>query len=200
MYSAGSDKQSAAEKLRQVQVREDGSLSLVIVSDTHSAPHDRALEIIKGLQPDAILHAGDIGDLQVLDGLSKVCPVYAVRGNIDNRLPELPDMLVFEILSKDRLVLRILMLHVGVYGASLRADAARKAQAHAASVVVCGHSHIPFIRNKGGLIVFNPGSMGPRRVGLPIVFGILKLTASDFRLHHIDCETGQAWVPPARSF
>ncbi len=187
---------SALCKCEQVQIPEDGSFRLVVVSDTHSVPHGRALEIISKLHPHAILHAGDIGELTVLDELGTVCPVYAVRGNIDERLPQLPDVLVLELVLKERVVLRILALHVGVYGPRLRAEVARKARAEKASVVVCGHSHVPFIGSERGLVVFNPGSMGPRRSGLPVTFGMLELTAGDFRLRHIDCETGQLWKPP----
>jgi putative phosphoesterase len=189
---------SRIRKVAQAQVREDGSFCLVVVSDTHSALHNRALEVIAGLQPDAILHAGDIGELRVLDELSEICPVYAVCGNIDLGTQELPDFLVLEIFSKEELVLRILAIHVGIYGSRLRSEVALMAQAEKVSVVVCGHSHIPFIGRERGITVFNPGSIGPRRFGLPIVFGMLKLNAHDIRLSHIDCETGLSWQPPRR--
>ena len=188
--------QSAVRKLEQVQVREDGSFRLAVVSDTHSAPHSRALEVISGLKPDAILHAGDVGELSVLDELATICPVYAVRGNVDLPHQKLPDVLVLELVSKGGLILKILALHVGVYGPKLRAEVARMARAETASVVICGHSHVPFISSARGLTVFNPGSMGPRRTGLPIVFGMLEVGARDFRLRHIDCETGLLWKPP----
>jgi putative phosphoesterase len=196
MYTAKSNGRSDVRKQEKVQVREDGTFRLVVVSDTHSAPHSRAREVITGLRPDAILHAGDVGELSILDELNTICPVYAVRGNIDQRLPMLPDVLVLEIVSKESLVLRILALHVGVYGPKLRAEVARMARAEEASVVVCGHSHVPFIGSERGLIVFNPGSIGPRRNGLPIVFGVLELSAGNFRLNHVNCETGLPWKPP----
>lgn len=196
MNSVKQNRLSAVRKIERMQVREDGSFRLAVVSDTHSAPHFRALELIAGLRPDAILHAGDVGELSILEQLAAICPVYAVRGNIDQRLPMLPDELVLEVVSKESLLLRILTLHVGVYGPKLRAEVARKAQAEEASLVVCGHSHVPFISSVRGLTVLNPGSMGPRRNGLPIVFGILEMSACDYRLSHIDCETGLTWRPP----
>lgn len=196
MYSIRSNKRLSVRKIEQVKVREDDSFRLVVVSDTHSTPHERTLEVIAGLQPDAILHAGDVGELKVLDDFNEICPVYAVCGNIDPRLPELPDIRVLEITSKETVVLRIVALHVGVYGPKLRTEVARMAQAEDASVVVCGHSHVPFIGKERGLIVFNPGSVGPRRAGLPVVFGMLELSGQNFRLKHFDCETGNPWVPP----
>lgn len=196
MYFSKPNRRSVIQKTKQVQVREDGSFRLAIVSDTHSVPHFRATELIAGLGPNAILHAGDIGDLHILDQLAAICPVYAVRGNIDQRLPSLPDVLVLEIISKEELILRILMLHVGLYGPKLQPQVIRKAKAEVASLVVCGHSHVPFIGSGHGYTVFNPGSMGPRRSGLPVVFGILELKAGNFRLSHVDCETGLPWKPP----
>jgi predicted phosphodiesterase len=61
--------------------------------------------------------------------------------------------------------------------------------------VVCGHSHIPFIARDRGVGVFNPGSIGPRRFGLPIVLGSIEITDTGAALKHIDCETGKPWMP-----
>ena len=70
------------------------------------------------------------------------------------------------------------------------------ARAERASLVVCGHSHVPFIGQERDLTVFNPGSIGPRRFHLPIVFGTIAVAPQGIRLAHVDCETGQPWLPP----
>jgi putative phosphoesterase len=186
------------KKTEQVQVQEDSTLKLIVVSDTHSTPHHRALEIINGLQPDTIIHAGDVGEFRVLDELAVICPVYAVRGNVDHASQDLPDILLLEICSKNTIVLRILIVHVGIYGTKLRSEVAQMARNEAASLVVCGHSHIPFIGSDCGITIFNPGSIGPRRFGLPIVFGMIQISGSSVRLSHFDCETGLPWQPPKR--
>lgn len=62
-------------------------------------------------------------------------------------------------------------MHIAVYGPEVRADAARLAVASEAQLIVCGHSHVSFIGRDRGLTVFNPGSIGPRRMHLPILFG-----------------------------
>ncbi|HMI84779.1 MAG TPA: metallophosphoesterase family protein [Polyangiaceae bacterium] len=188
---------SLVMKTVTLPVRDDGSLRLAIVADTHSAPHRAAATLLAARRPDAILHAGDIGDLAVLDALSTVAPVLAVRGNIDVRAPGLPDVLTLNLVSNADLALRILLVHIAVNGPKLRADIVRLARAAEASLVVCGHSHVPFIGRDRGLTVFNPGSIGPRRFHLPILFGILDLMPTEVRLAHVDCETGNAWNPPA---
>jgi predicted phosphodiesterase len=91
------------------------------------------------------------------------------------------------------------LIHIAVTGPRLRSDVARMARAERASLVVCGHSHVPFIGRDRELTVFNPGSIGPRRFHLPIVFGTIAVTPTGVRLAHVDCETGRPWTPPAWS-
>lgn len=179
-----------------LHTRPDGTLRLGVVADTHSRPHPATLPLLRAREPDAILHAGDIGELEVLDELATVAPVHAVRGNIDVRARDLPDVLTIDIRSGDDLALRILLTHIAVNGPKLRADVVRMAKAADASMVVCGHSHVPFIGEDRGLVMFNPGSAGPRRFSLPILFGTLDVSPGGIRLTHVDCETGERWTPP----
>ena len=184
-------------KMRKItlRVRRDGCFRFAVVADTHSKPHPATRERLLELHPDAILHAGDIGDLRVLDDLAEVAPVLAVRGNIDVQVSDLTEHLVLDVVEGDALKLRVLLVHIAVHGPKLHADVARVATREGAMLVVCGHSHVPFIGRDRGLGVFNPGSIGPRRFNLPIVFGLLDVTATTARLAHIDCETGEPWTP-----
>ena len=165
---------------------------IAVVADTHSLPHAGTAAALAALEPDAILHAGDIGDLTCLEVFRAIAPLYAIRGNIDTRADELPDQLVIDHPNG----LRVLMVHIGVYGPKLRAEVGKLARQEKAALVVCGHSHVPFIGVDRGLYIFNPGSCGPRRQHLPIVVGHIDLTPTGVKLAHVDCETGQAWSPP----
>ena len=188
-----------ARMARQLTLRPDGTLRLVVVADTHSQPHPRAAEYLAARAPDAILHAGDIGDLEVLDRLSSIAPVLAIRGNIDVHAPDLPDALTLDLVRSaedPQPLLRMLLVHIGVHGPKLRAEVAATARAQGAQAVVCGHSHVPFLGSDRGLTVFNPGSIGPRRFHLPVVFGTIDVTSAGMRLAHVDCETGAPWTPP----
>lgn len=184
---------------RRLPLRADGTLRLAVVADTHSHPHPKAAEHLASCAPDAILHAGDIGDLDVIDRLSRIAPVHAVRGNIDVHAPDLPDSLTLDLVRgavEPEPLLRLLLVHIGVHGPKLRGEVAAMARSEGAQAVVCGHSHVPFIGRDRGLTVFNPGSIGPRRFQLPIVFGTIDVTPAGLRLAHIDCETGAGWSPP----
>jgi hypothetical protein len=178
----------------QVPLDEDGTARLAVIADTHSRPHPRAVEHLTALRPDAILHAGDIGDLTVLDAFAAIAPLHAVRGNIDTRADAPPDVLLLELSGGGR-ILRMILTHIAVYGPKIRADVAKIARAADAQLIVCGHSHVPFIGQDRGLTVFNPGSIGPRRFHLPIVFGTIDVTPRGVQLRHVDCETGAPWSP-----
>lgn len=181
----------------QVPREADGAARIVVVADTHSKPNAAIGQRLLELRPAAILHAGDIGDLAVLDALAAYAPVFAVRGNIDVHAPDLPDHVVIDVHGGPGGTFRLLLVHIAVYGPRLRAEVARTAHRVGASLVVCGHSHVPFIGADRGLTVFNPGSIGPRRFDLPIVLGTIEVTATTVRLGHIACETGAPWTPPA---
>lgn len=56
-------------------------LKVGIISDTHSLVRPQAIEALSG--SDFIIHAGDIGSMEVIDQLSEIAPVTAIRGNID---------------------------------------------------------------------------------------------------------------------
>lgn len=172
----------------KLPLREDGGIRVAIVADTHSEMHPRTCELLKKEKPDAILHAGDIGSLDVVKKLEKIAPTHAVRGNIDGL--EKPDDIVldFELAT-------LFLTHIAVNGPKLRADAARRAHAAKAAIVVCGHSHVPFLGRDKNLVVFNPGSVGPRRFHLPIVFGMMELKDGKLGFEHVSCETGERWLP-----
>jgi predicted phosphodiesterase len=105
-------------------------------------------------------------------------------------------VLTLEITRDGRAVLKILLIHIAVAGPRIRVEVARRAKAAGASLVVCGHSHVPFIGQDKGLTVMNPGSIGPRRFSLPIVMGTIDVAPKGVRLAHVDVETGRAWTPP----
>lgn len=180
---------------RAVSLRGDGGLRVVVVADTHGAPHPESARVIAARKPDLIAHAGDIGDLSVLDRLAEIAPVIAVRGNIDERASDLPDVVTIDLRAGAVSAIKLLLLHIAVRGPKIRADAAELARRAGASLILCGHSHVPFLGKDRGLVVFNAGSIGPRRFQLPIVFGVLEIADGQLSMEHVSCETGLRWEP-----
>ena len=170
-------------------------MRLAVISDTHGEPHPAAVPVISTLRPDAILHAGDVGDPACLAPFSSIAPLAAVRGNIDTQAHEWPDRMAIDLLDGDDLVVRLLLVHVALTGTQLRADVGRLAAARGARVVICGHSHVPFIGHDRGLAIFNPLSIGPRRHPLPIVFGVVEIAAGRLTMRHHAAATGATWTP-----
>ncbi|MFC3166660.1 metallophosphoesterase family protein [Paracoccus fontiphilus] len=117
-----------------------------VISDTHSLLRPEALEALEGV--DRSLHAGDIGDPGHLDGLARIVPVTAVRGNIDRGLWA---EALQETVSLTIGGLRIHMIHDHK---ALRADPA----AEGWNVVISGHSHKPGIEETGTTLWLNPAA------------------------------------------
>jgi putative phosphoesterase len=154
-------------------------VQLAIISDTHMPKGRRALpaECVERLRSaDAILHAGDLVTLEVLELLESLGPpVHAVHGNVDE--PEvrirLPAVRVVEAEGA-----RIVMTHDGGPAAGRLARMRRRYPD--ADAVVFGHSHIPLHEHADGFHVFNPGSPTERRRAPRHTMGIA--TALDGRL------------------
>jgi len=66
---------------------------------------------------------------------------------------------------------------------------------HPAQVVIFGHSHLPFLGTEGKVCLFNPGSAGPPRWGLPTTLGFIQNTADQLTFKHLDLRTGEEWRP-----
>lgn len=52
-----------------------------IISDTHGLLRPGAEQALR--TADLIMHAGDVGDPEILRKLKRIAPVFAVRGNVD---------------------------------------------------------------------------------------------------------------------
>jgi len=137
---------------------------LTIISDTHMPKGPRRLPdaCVERLRAaDAILHAGDLMTLAVLEEIEALGPpVHAVHGNVD-------DAAVRAALPERRIVeaggVRIALVHDAGPAAGRLARMRRAfPEAHA---VVFGHSHIPLHERDeaSGFQIFNPGSPTERR-------------------------------------
>jgi uncharacterized protein len=138
-------------------------LTIGLISDTHGLLRPEAVTLLGG--SDFIIHAGDIGDGQVLSELSRLAPVTAIRGNVDRGAwaATLPETAVLEAGAARLYVIHNLAeLDLDPAAAGFRA-------------VVSGHSHRPGWHEKDGVLFVNPGSAGPRRFTLPTTIATLAL-------------------------
>jgi putative phosphoesterase len=142
-----------------------------VISDTHSLLRPDAVAALRN--SDRILHAGDVGDPEILDRLRELAPVTAIRGNLD-REPWADALLATEVIEVEGI--SIYMIH-DLAQLDLKPEAARF------RIVIYGHSHQPKIEEKNGVLYFNPGSAGPRRFHLPVSVGMMEIGAGDFKAH-----------------
>lgn len=139
-----------------------------VISDTHGFLRPEAVATLRGVH--RIIHAGDIGDPAILDRLSEIAPVTAVRGNVDREAwaKNIPETNVLEVDG-----VSIYILHI-LENLDLKPSAARF------EAVIYGHSHVPKQETKDGVLYFNPGSAGPRRFQRPVTIG--KLIVQDGKI------------------
>jgi uncharacterized protein len=128
-----------------------------------------AIDALRGT--DQIIHAGDVGSLEILEQLKTIAPLTAIRGNIDKEkwAKQLPETAVVELGG-----ITLYVLH----------DLAKldlKPEAAGFKAVISGHSHIPKQETRNAVLYFNPGSAGPRRFKLPITVGKLTIAGSEVR-------------------
>ena len=147
-----------------------------LISDTHGLLREEALRALRG--SELIVHAGDVGNPEILDALRKLAPVIAVRGNVDTGewARELPVAAV-----ADAGAVQIYVLH-DVKTLDLNPAAA------GFHVVVSGHSHQFGRSERSGVLYINPGSAGPRRFQLPITVARLDLGKAPWGLEFVDLE------------
>jgi putative phosphoesterase len=144
-------------------------LKIGVISDTHGLLRPQAVSALAHV--DHILHAGDIGDLQILEDLRRIAPVTAIRGNVDTHrnFRHLPATEAVELEGK------LLYLIHDVKKLDLDPASA------GFSAVISGHSHKPLIEWNKGVLFFNPGSAGAQRFSLPVSLGFL--TIGNGQLH-----------------
>ena len=149
-------------------------MKIGLISDTHGLLRPQAVSALEG--SELIIHAGDIGKRGIIEQLSAVAPVVAVRGNVDKSewALQLPLTAVVEVHGASIYVLHNIE--------ELDLDPA----AAGFNIVVSGHSHKPKKRKQPGVMYLNPGSAGPRRFHLPITLARLDLRQSPWHVRFID--------------
>ena len=144
-----------------------------LISDTHGLLRPEAIAALHG--SELILHAGDVGKVEILDELRKIAPVIAIRGNVDTA-PWCSSLRETEVVQTQAaafyLIHNIAQLDLNPSAAEIQ-------------IVLFGHSHQPAQYKKDGVLYINPGSAGPRRFNLPISLATLDLRATPWAVQFV---------------
>ncbi|MDA3882370.1 MAG: metallophosphoesterase family protein [Bacteroidales bacterium] len=132
-------------------------MKILLLSDSHSYIGTEVLQ--RAELVDEVWHAGDIGDVSVLESLQQCAPVRAVYGNIDNTAvrSQCPENLVFMVQN-----LTILIRHIGGYPRKYTPECRQLIGKYSPDIIVCGHSHILKVMQDAQhkALFINPGAIG----------------------------------------
>jgi len=151
-------------------------LQIGIISDTHGLLRPEAVEAFAGV--DHILHAGDVGDIAILETLRSIAPVTAIRGNVDvsGACARLPATEVVELGGCLFYLLHAIQdLDVVPAAAGI-------------SAIVYGHSHRAEVQERDGVVYVNPGSAGPKRFQLPVTMARAVVADRQIRVRIVSLE------------
>lgn len=130
---------------------------ILLLSDTHGYIDDRIIYYAN--QSDEVWHAGDIGDISIIDKLSSISRIRAVYGNIDDHKIRMtfPEKINFHCEE-----IRIYMIHIGGYPGLYNAKIKKELLEMKPDIFISGHSHILKIINdkKNNILHLNPGAAG----------------------------------------
>lgn len=148
-------------------MKQPQTFTIGLISDTHGLLRDEALTLLAG--SDRIIHAGDIGNPAILERLSLIAPVDAIRGNNDDA--------PWAAALHETLTLRI--AGIGLHVVHSLADMTLDPAGLDIRAVIAGHSHRPSVAMRDGVLYVNPGSAGPRRFKLPLTVAKMHIRGGD---------------------
>lgn len=142
-----------------------------VLSDTHGHLPKEVYEFFKDV--DLIIHAGDIGSVDVLNELQAFKKTVAVYGNIDD----------FDVVALTEKVenieiegLKIMVTHIGGYPNRYERGIKELIEIGRPNIFISGHSHILKVisDSKYSLLHINPGAAG--RQGIHQISTLVRFT------------------------
>ncbi len=133
-------------------------MKIGLISDTHGFLHERIFHHFKDC--DEIWHAGDVGDVSVIEQLEQFKPTRGVYGNIDDKTIQsvFPEELILEIEG-----VKIYMIHIGGTPPRYATGVRKRLEDIKPQLFICGHSHILKVMaddSLGKMLYMNPGAAG----------------------------------------
>jgi putative phosphoesterase len=145
-----------------------------IISDTHGR---LPLAVAKVFQKvDLIIHAGDIGDPEIIAALKKIAPIAAVRGNMDM------GAWIDRLHRTETITIADKRVHV-IHECHHLDPKANDSEYH---VIIYGHTHRPQMDKQQGVLYVNPGSAVQPRFGYPPSVALLEINGDTIKARLVD--------------
>ena len=152
-----------------------------LMSDTHGFVDPKVYDYFKDV--DEIWHAGDIGDIKVLDDLKAFKPLRAVWGNIDNTeiRSETEEFATFECEK-----VKVLITHIAGKPGKYYPKAKERIDIDQPDLFICGHSHICLVKMDPNykMLWMNPGACGFK--GFHQVKTLLRFKITGDQIHDLE--------------
>lgn len=163
-----------------------------LMSDTHSHLDEKVFTYFKDV--DEIWHAGDVGDVKVIDELRKFKPLRGVYGNIDDHIvrTEFPE---FNRFTCEKV--NVLITHIGGRPGKYIPAAKAAIEEEKTDLFICGHSHILLVKmdTKHKMLCMNPGACGNK--GFHKIKTLLRFSITEDKIHDLEAiEIGTRNSPP----
>ena len=145
-----------------------------VISDTHGRLPKSITKAFEGV--DLIIHAGDIGEPDIIKALEEIAPTIAVRGNMDmgQWAQQLPTDKAIKISQT--------FLHVVHDACRLKL----KSNEDEPNVVISGHTHRPLQEENQGVLYVNPGSAGYPKFGQPATVALLQIKGQSLQTRFVE--------------
>ncbi len=142
----------------KAELQNEKNCIIGVISDTHGTLPPPVNDIFSDV--DLIIHAGDIGGMNILDELESIAPVVAVRGNMDM------DEWSFGFNAMEKVKACGVLLYVLHDLHKFR----RMNPTTGFNAVISGHTHCPSAERHNEVLYLNPGSATqPRHSTAPSV-------------------------------
>ena len=152
-----------------------------LLSDTHSHLDPKIFKYFSDV--DEIWHAGDVGDISVIDELRKFKPLRVVYGNIDDHIirSDSSEYLSFQVEE-----VKVLMTHIAGKPGKYVKRADELIRQEKPNLFVCGHSHILLVKfdEHHNMLWMNPGACGIK--GFHSVRTLLRFSITKDRIHDLE--------------
>jgi putative phosphoesterase len=164
-----------------------------VLSDTHDFIDQPVLDFFKDC--DEVWHAGDLGELSVMDALAEGRVFRGVYGNIDGWeiRRELPEFLEFTIEE-----VRVLITHIGFHSGHYPGEVVKRLNLFKPKLFICGHSHLLKIKNDTTrqMLHINPGAAG--NLGIHQVRTAVRFEINRDRIENLDLWEKERYQNPKK--